>query len=120
MLPTINNAKDLTKRLAGIGDIVIYLLVALAVIFIVYNIVIYIVKGNDPKVKPEALKNAGWGILGLAIIVSLWGLVNIIISSFNTNNNTPNFPNADFINSNGNLNNNTTDYMSPTSQFIGQ
>ncbi|MEK9177939.1 MAG: hypothetical protein AAB777_02340, partial [Patescibacteria group bacterium] len=60
--------------------------------------------GSDPSKKTIALGNIGYGLVGLAIIVSIWGLVNILVGTFNTApNNAPKerFPSADFINSNG-------------------
>lgn len=81
---SVTDVNSLTTKLLGIGNVVIYLLVALAVIFIVWNVVMYIVHGSDPKEKSAHLKNVGWGILGLAIVVSIWGLVGILTRSFST------------------------------------
>jgi hypothetical protein len=94
----ISNANDLAKRLLSIGNTAVYLLVALAVIFIVYYIVIYFIRGDSPEDKKKAGLNILWGIVGLFIIVSLWGLVNILVGTFGTSNTMPKFPNADFLN----------------------
>lgn len=95
----INDAGDVVDKIAGLFNVAIYLLVALAVVFIVWNVVMYIVKGNDSEAKKEASKSVSWGILGLAIIVSIWGLVNILVGTFRTGtDNLPNLPNADFVN----------------------
>lgn len=80
----ITDVNSLTVKLSGIGNVVIYLLVALAVIFIVWNVVMALIKGDDPAAKKLALGNIGYGLLGLAIIVSIWGLVNILIGTFRT------------------------------------
>jgi amino acid transporter len=94
----IDNVNNLITRLATLGDVIVYLLVALAVIFVVYNIVIYLIKGDDPATKGKAGLNILWGIAGLAIIVSLWGLVNILLNTFGTNTNPPvQLPNANFV-----------------------
>lgn len=104
-LQTISNVNNLATRLAGIGNIITYLLVGLAVIYIIWNIVQYFIKGEkgggDRK---EAGMNILWGIVGLFIIVSLWGLVNILVNTFYTDANVPRnrFPNADFINNRNN------------------
>lgn len=99
---TINNADDLIKRLTYIGDWIIYLLMAAAFIYIVWNVVMYMIRlrEGDEKRK-EASTHVIWGIIGLAIILSVWGLVNIILGTFRTDNNAPKdrFPTADFINS---------------------
>lgn len=93
-LTTITNVNSLSSRLLGIGNIIIYILVALAVLFIVYNVVIYLIKGNEPDAKKTAGLNVLWGIIGLFVIVSIWGLVNILTGTFATtptNQPIPNF-----------------------------
>lgn len=98
---TVTNANDVVTLLLAFGNVAIYLLVAAAVVYIVYFVVRYLVAQSDPSGKREALVNVGWGILGLAIIMSLWGLVNIVVNSFKTNSaNVPNLPSADFVKQN--------------------
>jgi hypothetical protein len=94
----VTDVNSLSAKLLGIGDVVIYLLIALAVIFIVWNVVISLISGAKPEEKRAALGNIGYGILGLAIIISLWGLVNILTGTFNTKNNVPTPPSANFVN----------------------
>jgi hypothetical protein len=100
-LSEIRNINNLSTRLIGIGNVVIYLLISLAIVYIIWNIVHYFIRpaGADRK---EAGMNILWGIVGLAIIVSLWGLVNFLIQTFYTEPNiTPDrFPNANFIEGN--------------------
>lgn len=94
----ITDINDLTSKVADIGSVVVYLLIALAVVYIVWNVVQYMVKPSS-ETKTESLKNVGWGILGLFIIVSIWGLVNLLTNTFATDNNVPTdrFPNVDFV-----------------------
>ena len=101
-LSEIKNINNLSTRLIGIGNIVIYFLISLAVIYIIWNTVHYFIRpaGADRK---DAGMNILWGIIGLFVIVSIWGLVNILVNTFYTNPNIPQnrFPNANFINRNG-------------------
>lgn len=93
----VTEINSLTNYLLAIGNTVIYILVAAAVVFIVWNIVKYIIAGASADGKMDALKNVGWGILGLAIIVSIWGLVGILTRSFvvtPTNQSIPNVSNT--------------------------
>ncbi|MBU6426986.1 hypothetical protein KGQ27_01975 [Patescibacteria group bacterium] len=80
----ITDVNSLTYKLIGIGNVILYLLIAAAVIFIVWNIVMVLIKGSDPEAKSGAWKNVGWGVVGLAIILSIWGLVNILTNTFRT------------------------------------
>ncbi len=103
-LSQIDNANDLVDRIASIGNVVVYLLVALAVVYIVWATVQYIMMGDSGEGRREAGMRIMWGIVGLAIIVSIWGLVNILLNTFATDYTTPTntngFPNANFINHN--------------------
>lgn len=82
---TITDVNSLTAKLVGIGNIIIYLLVSLAVIYIIWNVIQVFVRGKDD---PEGGKNAKiqvlWGIVGLAVILSIWGLVGILTNTFRT------------------------------------
>jgi hypothetical protein len=80
----ITDANSLTTKLVAIGNVIIYLLISLAVIFIIWNVVMFLVRGNDPTKRTDALKSIGWGIVGLAVILSIWGLVNILTGTFRT------------------------------------
>ncbi len=93
-LSTITNINDVSKRALSIGDTFTYILVALAVIFIVWNVVMYIIKPAASDDKAAASKNILWGIVGLFIIVSIWGLVNILTNSFKTTTGTQPIPNS--------------------------
>ena len=93
-LPAITNVNQLTNRALSIGDTFTYILVALAVIFIVWNVVIYIINPAGSESRAEAGKAILWGIVGLFIIVSIWGLVNILTNSFKTQPGRQPIPNS--------------------------
>jgi hypothetical protein len=82
-LTPITNVNNLSTRLLGIGNIVIYILGSLAVVYIVWNVVQYFIHGESAKRK-EAGINILLGIVGLFVIVSIWGLVNILTNTFKT------------------------------------
>lgn len=82
-LAPITNVNNLSTRVLGIGNMFTYVLVALAVIYIVWNVVQYFIKPNGEDRKAAGM-NILWGIVGLFIIVSIWGLVNILTNTFKT------------------------------------
>jgi len=79
----VTDFNTLTQKATGIGNTIIGILIALAVIFIIYNVLMFIMKaGTDDRGKYQ---NAIlWGIVGLAVILSIWGLVAILTNTFGT------------------------------------
>ncbi len=92
LLPTIALAQPLTDinsiaaKATNIGTLVVTLVVAFAVIWIIVNIVKYIIAGGEDERKAGRM-NVLWGVIGLFLIFSIWGLVNILRKSFQTDNN---------------------------------
>ncbi len=81
----ITDVNSLSNKLINLGNLFTYLLIAAAVIFIIWNIVIYLIKGgSDEEARKKASSSILWGIVGLFIILSIWGLVNILINTFST------------------------------------
>lgn len=84
----VTNADQLAVKLQAIGNVVIELLITLAVIWIIVSVIRYLISGGEDKTK--FLWNAIWGIVGLAIILSIWGLVYLLRNTFNTGTNAVN------------------------------
>lgn len=81
----ITDANSLTQKLIGLGNIAIYLLISLAILYIIWNIVQFLIKGSDDETaRSKARGGILWGIVGLAVILSIWGLVNILTNTFRT------------------------------------
>ncbi|MDD5050444.1 MAG: hypothetical protein PHV93_01750 [Candidatus Pacebacteria bacterium] len=60
---------------------VIPLLVGLAVIGFLYGVLRYIYSGGDEEKRKEGIRFITYGIVGLAVITTLWALVGIISTS---------------------------------------
>lgn len=88
----VTDVNSLSAKLLGILNVVSYFLVAIGVLWIVWNIVRYVIGGN-PEEKSAHGKNIIWGIVGLFVIVSIWGLVNILTNTFRTTATTQAIPN---------------------------
>ena len=66
-----------------INTVIVPFLFALAFIFYIYNIYsFFIQKGSDPKSIEKGREFAIWGIVGFFVMLSVWGLVNILINTF--------------------------------------
>ncbi len=83
---SISDATTLAQRLTYLFDVAIDVLIALAVLWIIVSVVVWIVDSGGENAK-KWRNNALWGIGGLAIILCIWGLVHLLTSTFNTANN---------------------------------
>lgn len=61
---------------------IIPLLVAGALAYTIYAVVVFISENEDTKAKEEKKQQIFWGIIGLFVIVSIWSLVAIVGSTF--------------------------------------
>jgi hypothetical protein len=87
---TITDVNSLTYKLTNIGNVILELLIAFAVIWIVFNVIRFIMVGSaDPEGRAAVRASILWGIVGLAVIVSIWGLVRILTNTFRVDNNAP-------------------------------
>jgi hypothetical protein len=68
------------------------LFIGVAVVYFIWQVFNYTIAGDEEK-KKEAKTGIIWGIVGLFVMVSIWGLVAILQSTFNINGNTANIGN---------------------------
>jgi len=67
------------------------IIIAAAVVYFIYGIARYVMSGSDDA-KAAAKDKIIYGIVGLFVMISVWGLVNILVRTFNLNN-TPDIRN---------------------------
>jgi hypothetical protein len=80
--------KNLTGVLKFINNILntaTGLIVALAVVYVLWGIFEYVKAGDDDK-RTEGRNKMVYGIIGIAVMVSLWGLVKVITNTFGLDN----------------------------------
>ena len=85
----ITDVNSLTYKLTNLGNTIIEILIAFAVLYIIFNVVRYIMSAEDPEKRKTLGGAVLWGIVGLFVILSIWGLVNILSNTFRTNTNAP-------------------------------
>lgn len=72
-----------------LNKLVVPLLIAFAFTFFVWNAVRYfIIGGASSESQQKAKMLAVWGVLAFVVIVSIWGLTNILVSSLGLGSNT--------------------------------
>ena len=93
-IPFITSAAGTTKDLKYIIGIItdyfnqaVYLLIGLAIIIFIWQVIQYYIKPNGDRT------NAGlyvmYSVIGFFAILSVWGLVNIVRSTFSLDNSSP-------------------------------
>jgi hypothetical protein len=77
-----------------INNILVPLLFAVAFIVFLYGVAqSYIFSRGDPEAVGKGHKLILWGLIGFAVMISVWGLVNVVANTFNLGSYySPNIP----------------------------
>lgn len=77
---------NLRDVIFGVGDVVnvlIGIVVALAVLFFLWGLAKFVFHvGGDEGAREEGKKIMLWGVIGLFVMVSVWGLVGFLSDAF--------------------------------------
>ena len=64
-----------------INTYLVPLFLTLAALFFIYGVIRYVI-AKSPEEKTGARSYIIWGIVGIAVILAIWGLANIILNFF--------------------------------------
>ncbi|MBU6370857.1 MAG: hypothetical protein KGH93_02490 [Patescibacteria group bacterium] len=70
---------------SGILTLVVPVLIALAVVWFIWNVFRYTIASNE-EAKKEATSGIVWGIVGIFVMVAVWGLVGVLQNTFQLQN----------------------------------
>jgi NADH:ubiquinone oxidoreductase subunit 2 (subunit N) len=78
-----------------INTVAVPVLFAIAFIVFIFGVFQYFIlgRGNEEK-QGEARTLILYGLIGFFVMVSVWGLVNILLGTVGLNSNVPNYPTA--------------------------
>ncbi|MCK5021816.1 MAG: hypothetical protein KAR54_01025 [Candidatus Pacebacteria bacterium] len=85
-------ATGFSELLGTLSDLIataMPILLSLAVLFFVYSLVMYLLKAGEEK--KDAKTQMIWGIVILFVMVSVWGLVNVLVSTADLDTTVPDF-----------------------------
>ena len=85
--PQCGTPGDLGYIICKIGSLlntVVPILMIIAVIYFVWGVITFVVAG-DEEAKTAGRNKMIYGIIGLVVIVAMWGLVRIVVSTFGLN-----------------------------------
>ena len=66
-----------------INERLIPVMILLALVYVIYSGVSFIASAGEQAKREEKKKQILWGIIGLFVIMSIWGLVALVGRSFN-------------------------------------
>jgi uncharacterized membrane protein YidH (DUF202 family) len=84
---TTGTIQDVICRIGNILDTLIPILIVLGIVFFVWGVVSYVIS-NDEEAKKRGKNKMIYGIIGLVVIVAMWGLVGIVTKTFGLNGTT--------------------------------
>jgi hypothetical protein len=90
-VPTVCTAGAITTvqgvlcKIAEIFGAVIPVLIALGVIYFIWGVISYVI-ASDEEAKKSGRNRMIYGIIGLAVIIAVWGLVKILTNTFGLSN----------------------------------
>ncbi len=72
-------------KIGEIMNTLIPILIVLGVVYFVWGVISYMI-GSDEEAKKKGRDRVIYGIIGLVVIVGMWGLVKIVTNTFGLNN----------------------------------
>ncbi len=88
----------LSKVNAQIINPLIGFIFALAVVYFLYGVLKFLMNMDNEGARDEGKKHMLWGIIGITIMMGVWGILNIVLNTLNIDyidpeTNTVNLPN---------------------------
>jgi fumarate reductase subunit D len=95
---TITSVSDAGTTIINIiNNVLVPVLFAVAFIVFIWGAFnVFILGANDEEAKTRGKNLMLYGLIGFFVMVSVWGLVNILVGTFSTNNALPTLPKANF------------------------
>ncbi len=91
--PNLSNIGSLMDSIKGLLDKLVPLLFGIAIIYFFWGVIKYIRAAGDPKAAAEGKSIMIYGVIGLAVMVSIYGLINFLTGSLGLNNQPIDLPN---------------------------
>jgi hypothetical protein len=81
-------AAEIIGKVSDILNMLIPLIIGLAVVYFIWGILKYVTAGEGDS-KAEARSVMIYGIIAIFVMVSVWGLVNLLVGTFELDNTIP-------------------------------
>lgn len=87
--------------LADLINLATPIVVALALLYFFWGLATYILNASNEEKKKDGRNIMIWGILALFIMVSVWGIINVVRDTFQLDDNNINVPGIEIDGSGG-------------------
>lgn len=84
---SITNIQSLICKFNEILGAILPFLIALGVVYFVFGVITFVIS-SDEEAKTTGRNRMIYGIIGLVVIIGMWGLVRIVTNTFGLNNTT--------------------------------
>jgi hypothetical protein len=81
----LSNVQNLVRNLTAIANTVIGLLAVVAIIVFIWGIIKYVLAEGDAEKRADARGFMIYGVVGIAVLVGIWALVNFLLNFFGLN-----------------------------------
>jgi uncharacterized membrane protein len=83
----MNYASIIGKLVEFLDETIVPILIGLTVVYFLYGVMKFVKSAGDQKARDEAKNTIMYGLIGLAVMVTVWGLVAIIANSLTGDSN---------------------------------
>ena len=71
----------LARFIDNIVNPVIYFIFGLALLYFLYGVLVFIINAADESARDTGKKHMLWGVIGLFIMVSVYGIIRVVIGT---------------------------------------
>ena len=89
------NLEGILQVLGDLINLATPIVVALALLFFFWGLANYILKAGDDAERKKAKATMIWGIIALFLMVSVWGIINVVRDTFDLDNTNIDVPQVD-------------------------
>jgi hypothetical protein len=91
-MPSLKSLWEISPFVGSILSTIFPAFLAIAVFVVIYGILKFIIHADDESERAKGRWALLWGIVGIFLMLSVWGLVWILVNTFGLSDNTPVVP----------------------------
>jgi len=74
--------QELLSDFYSLLNLIVPLIMGLALVFFLWGTAIFILNAGNEEKRSEGKQKMFWGIIALAVMVGVWGIVNLLVTAF--------------------------------------